>query len=250
MEFLDRENEILRTIKGMADAKLNFVVVGGYAVSALSRHRFSIDCDIIVPKNKLKDFENSLEKQGFKKHIEKAGFDEILSGKFVSYKKEVGRLPVTIDLLVGSLVCRATQAAWSFEYVKRHSIDANIPGTEASVTCRVPEKELLIAFKLHSARKADIRDVIMLRETADLEKVLNHLRKGKVEPLREQMNNVIAALEDRNLIDSLKGVFTLSVDVKKQIEATQKDLEAILRKLTQPTQLPQTKKEKTTQNHA
>ncbi len=31
MEFLDRENEILKTIKSMADAKLDFVVVGGYA---------------------------------------------------------------------------------------------------------------------------------------------------------------------------------------------------------------------------
>jgi hypothetical protein len=232
MQFLDRENEILKTIKGMADAKLDFVVVGGYAVSALARHRFSIDCDIVVPKNKLKDFENSLEQEGFKKHIEKAGFDEIYAGKFVSYKKEVRRLPVTIDLLVGSLVCRATQAAWSFEYVERHSIDANILGTEASVTCRVPEKELLIAFKIHSARRADVRDVVMLRENADLEKVLNHIKKGNVEALKEQMKKVTAALDDRNLVDSLKGVFTLSVDVKKQIETTRKDVEAILRKLT------------------
>ena len=232
MQFLDRENEILKTIKSMADAQIDFVVVGGYAVSALARHRFSIDCDIVVPKNKLKDFENVLEKEGFKKHIERAGFDEIYAGKFVSYKKEIGGLPVTIDLLVGSLVCRATQGAWSFEYVKRHSIDANITGTEASVTCKVPEKELLITFKIHSARRADVRDIVMLRESADLEKVLNHLRKGKVEALKEQMKKVIAALEDRNLVDSLKGVFTLSIDVKKQIENTRKDIEAILRKLT------------------
>lgn len=232
MQFLDRENAILKTIKSMADAKLDFVVVGGYAVSALARHRFSIDCDIVVPKNKLKDFDDFLEKQGFKKHIEKAGFDEIYAGKFVSYKKEVRKLPVTIDLLVGSLVCRATQAAWSFEYVKRHSIDANISSTEASVTCRVPEKELLIAFKIHSARRADVRDIIMLRENANLEKILNHIRKGKVEALKEQMKKVIAALEDMNLVNSLKGVFTLSVDVKKQIENTRKDVEAILRKLT------------------
>jgi hypothetical protein len=232
MEFLDRENEILKTIKGMADAKLDFVVVGGYAVSALARHRFSIDCDVVVPRNKLKDFEDLLEKEGFEKHIEKAGFDEIYAGKFVSFKKEIGRLPVTIDLLVGSLVCRATQAAWSFEYVRRHSIDANILGTEASVTCRVPEKELLIAFKIHSARKADVRDVVMLSANVNLEKILSHMRKGKIEALEEQIKKVITALEDRNLVDSLKGVFTISVDVKKQIETTRKDVEAISRKLT------------------
>jgi len=232
MQFLDRENEILKTIKGMTDAKLDFVVVGGYAVSALARHRFSIDCDIAVPKNKLKDFENFLEKEGFKKHIEKAGFDEIYAGKFVSYKKEAGELPVTIDILAGSLVCRATQATWSFEYIKRHSTEASISSTKTSVTSRVPEKELLIAFKIHSARRADVRDVIMLRENADQQKILNHLRKGKVEALKEQIKKMIAALDDRNLVNSLKGVFTLSVDVNKQIETARKDIKTILKKLT------------------
>jgi len=231
MEFLDRENEILKTIKSMADAKLDFVVVGGYAVSALARHRFSIDCDIVTPKSKLKDFQNLLEKEGFRKHIEKNGFDEIYAGKFVSYKKEVSRLPVTIDLLVGSLVCRATQAAWSFEYIKRHSTTANITGTQTTAACRVPEKELLIAFKIHSARRADVRDIIMLIENSDLEKTLNHLRRGNNEALKEQINKIATAIEDKNLRDSLKGVFTLSTDVKKQIQAAQKDIRAIQRKL-------------------
>lgn len=231
MEFIERENEILKTIKSMADAGLDFVVVGGYAVSALARHRFSVDCDLVVPMKKLNDFENFLGKEGFKKHVEKAGFDETYAGEFVSCKKEVGGLPITIDLLVGSLVCRATQAAWSFEYVKKHSITASIAGTEASVSCRIPEKELLIAFKIHSGRRADVRDVIMLRESADLEKVLNHLRKGNIEALKDQIKKTVTALEDKNLVDSLKGVFTLSADVKKQIENTRKDVEAISRKL-------------------
>ncbi|HVP16769.1 MAG TPA: hypothetical protein VMT42_05325 [candidate division Zixibacteria bacterium] len=232
MEFIERENEILRTIKSLVDAKLDFVVVGGYAVSALARHRFSVDCDIVVPKKHVGGFERVLEKEGFRKHIERAGFDEIYAGEFVSYKKEVGRLPVTIDLLVGSLVCRATQAAWSFEYVKKHSMTVNIAGTEFSISSRIPQKELLIAFKIHSARRADVRDVIMLREGADLERVVNHLKRGNIEALRGQIKTIIAALEDRNLVDSLKGVFTLSADVKRQIESSRKDVELILRKLS------------------
>lgn len=231
MEFTERENEILTTIKSMANAGLDFVVVGGYAVSAMARHRFSVDCDIIVPKKQHDHFGNFLGEEGFKKHIEKAGFDEIYAGKFVSYRKELSGLPVTVDLLVGSLVCRATQASWSFEYVKKHSITAIIPSTEASVSCRIPEKELLFAFKIHSGRRTDVRDVVMLRENADLEKVLSHLRKGNIEALKDQIRKIVTALEDKNLVDSLKGVFTLSADVKKQIESTRKDVEAILRKL-------------------
>jgi hypothetical protein len=232
MEFIERENEILRTIKTMADSGLDFVVVGGYAVSALARHRFSVDCDIVVSK-KIDDFNNFLEKEGFEKHTEKTGFDEIYAGRFVSYKKEVGGLPITVDLLVGSLVCRATQASWSFEYVKKHSITASISGAEASVNCRIPERELLIAFKIHSARRADVRDIVMLRENADLEKVLSHSRKGNIDALKEQIKKINAALEDKNLVDSLKGVFTLNVDVNKQIESARKDVEAISRRIFQ-----------------
>lgn len=232
MEFVRRENEILRILKRLAERKLDFIVVGGYAVSGLARHRFSVDCDMVVSRRELEKIEEVLKEEGFEKHIVKTGFDEVYSGEFVSYRKEVSGLPVNIDFLVGSLVCRATEAAWSFDYIKRNSVEANITGIETSVVCRIPEKELLIAFKIHSARRADIRDIVMLREDADVEKVLKHLLKGREEALREQVKRILEALDDPNLIDSLKGVFTLTADVKKQIESTRKDVDVILKKLT------------------
>ena len=231
MAFVERENEILKTIRSMVGARLDFIVVGGYAVSALARHRFSVDCDIVISKDRLGEFEDFLEREGFEKHIERSGFDEIYSGEFVSYKKEVAGFPVTVDLLVNSLVCRATEGAWSFDYIKKHSKEANIPGLEASVSCRIPEKELLTAFKIHSGRRADVRDIVMLRENADLEKVLNHLRRGNIEALKGQIKRIIAALRDKKLVDSLKGVFTLTVDVERQIEGAKKLIDSILENL-------------------
>jgi len=228
MEFVKRENEILRVLKRLTQKKLDFIVVGGYAVSGLAKHRFSVDCDIVVPKRELKEFEEVLEEEGFKRHVRKTGFDEIYAGEFVSYRKEVNELPVTVDILVRSLVCRATGAAWSFDYIKKNSIEANITGIETSVICRISERELLIAFKIHSARRADIRDVVMLREEANFDKVLKHIKKGREEALKGQLQKIREALEDPNLVDSLKGVFALGTDVKKQIENTRKDMEAIL----------------------
>ena len=55
MALVERENEILNTIKKMVETGLDFVVVGGYAVSGLARHRYSVDCDIVV-------FQESFEK--------------------------------------------------------------------------------------------------------------------------------------------------------------------------------------------
>lgn len=229
MGFLERENEIIKTLKSMVEAGLEFIVVGGYAVSALARHRFSVDCDIVISKERLRNIQGLLKREGFEKHVEWSGFDETYGGEFVSYTKETNGFPITVDILVGSLVCRATGASWSFDYIKKHSIEANIFGLNASVSCRIPQKELLIAFKVHSGRRADVRDVVMLRENADMEKVLNHVGRGNIEALKGQIKKIITSLEDKHLVDSLKGVFTLTVNVKKQIENTQKDIDNILK---------------------
>ena len=231
MAFVERENEILKIIQGLVDADLEFIVVGGYAVSSLARHRFSVDCDIVIPKELLNEFEKFLNEQEYKKHIERSGFDENYAGEFVSFERRVLDLPVTFDLLVSSLACRATGASWSYEYIQEHSIEANIPGVESSVRCRIPEKELLIAFKIHSGRRADIRDVIMLVENADAEKVLAHIKRGDIEELKKQLGKTNDALEDKNLSDSLKGVFTLTVDVEKQITNSKKFVQSIFSRI-------------------
>lgn len=222
MAFIERENEILKTIRSLVDTGLDFIVVGGYAVSALARHRFSVDCDIVISKDSVNEFEELLTGEGFEKHIERSGFDDVYGGEFLSYRKDVAGLPVTVDVLVNTLVCRATGAAWRFEYIKKYSTEANIPGLESSVRCKVPEKELLVAFKIHSGRRADVRDIVMLRENSELEKVSNHLRRGNIEALKEQLETILNALKDDGFINSLKGVFTLTVDVERLIESTKK----------------------------
>ncbi|MHA1270917.1 MAG: hypothetical protein ACTSPY_14075 [Candidatus Helarchaeota archaeon] len=231
MKLIERENEILMTIKGMIEADLDFIIVGGYAVSALARHRYSVDCDIVITKDRYEIFEKLLKKKGFVKHIEKSGFDKIYAGEFVSYRKIINGFPITIDLLINSLVCRNTGAAWSFNYIKKYSIEENIPGLETFVRCKAPEKELLIAFKIHSARKTDVRDIVMLRENLDIQRVLLHLRRGNIETLKLQMDKIIYTLDDKKLVDSLKGVFILPIDVKGHIETTKKLIENLLNSL-------------------
>lgn len=231
MSFIEREREILKTVRCMVEAGLDFVVVGGYAVSALARHRFSVDCDMVVSKERLSEIEEVLKKVGYKHHVERGGLDEEYGGEFMSFRKEVAGFPVAVDLFVNSLVCRPTGVAWGFDYVKKYSVDANVQGMDSSVSCRVPEKELLVAFKIHSGRRADVRDIVMLAEDLDLEKVLNHLRRGSIKVLREQVIWIVSALADEDLVDSLKGVFTLTVDVERRIQNTRRFIEEIQRRL-------------------
>jgi len=225
--FVERENEILKTIRVFTDAGLDFVVVGGYAVSGLGRHRFSVDLDVVIDEKDLGAFAKILEEREFERHAERAGFNWVYGGRFVSYVKRIDGLPVTADLLVGSLVCRATRASWSYGYIKRHSMVAEVAGIELSARCRVPERELLIALKIHSGRRADLRDVVVLMEKVNVEKVIKHLRRGNLRRLRIQINRMLEMLRDPRLTDSLKGVFTIRRNVTDEIEKTRKALEKI-----------------------
>ena len=51
--LLEREQEIIRIINVLLDNELEFIVVGGYAVSTYKK-RFSIDLDVVIAENELK----------------------------------------------------------------------------------------------------------------------------------------------------------------------------------------------------
>jgi hypothetical protein len=231
MEFVRRESEIVQMLNFLTEDGVDFVVVGGYAVSGLGKHRFSVDCDVVISRKELEKAEFALERNGYGVDFEKEGFDATYAGEFVRYKKKVGELPVSFDLLVESLVCRTTDGCWSFSYIKKHAVEVFIGGIESKAKCLVPKKELIVAFKIHSARKADVRDIVVLIGDLDADNILAHLRRGKGEVLKGQVSGIIEMLNDERLVDSLKGVFTLTIDVRKQISEAQKKLEKIFRAL-------------------
>ncbi|MFB6198438.1 MAG: nucleotidyltransferase domain-containing protein, partial [Halobacteriaceae archaeon] len=161
--FIDRENEIFEVLQDFNAEGLEFVVVGGYGVSAY-QHRFSVDADLVLRSGDLEKFTAVLNQRGFEKDTDR---DLVYSGRYLAYMKKE-ELPVTIDLLVSELQCRQTNAAWSYQHFEEHSVEKEINGSEQSVTVQVPSKELLIAVKLHSGRLTDARDAVALIKEADL----------------------------------------------------------------------------------
>ena len=225
MELVEREEEILRILNRLKN--MDFVLVGGYAVSSLTMHRFSVDCDLVVSRS-LDRIKSILKKEGYEPQIKKEGFDSLYGGRFENYIKKINKTSVTVDLLINSLVSRGTNASWGFDYIKKHSVIAET-GTP-HIKCAIPEKELLVAMKIHSGRRADIRDIIMLREGCDLDKVLSHLKRGDMKLLRDKINRILETLDDEKLTDSLKGVFRLERDVERDIKRA-KTLISRLKKL-------------------
>lgn len=211
--FIDRENEIFGVLQEFEAEGLDFVVVGGYGVSAY-QHRFSVDADIVLRSGDLEWFTQVLEQRGFEKDTDR---DLVYSGRYLAYLKDE-ELPVTIDLLVDELQCRQTDASWSYQYFEGNSVEKEIEGSEESVEVRVPSEELLIAVKLHSGRLTDARDVVALIEDADLEEVENHIDRGDQEKLRQVLKNIEQTVSDSDFEDSFKGVFSQSSLPQQQIQ--------------------------------
>ncbi|RLE85572.1 MAG: hypothetical protein DRJ41_00975 [Thermoprotei archaeon] len=233
--LLTRENEVFKAIRELLRNKLEFVVVGGYAVSGLARHRFSVDLDIVVEGKDLHLFEEVLSRLGFVKEIEKTGFDRVYSGRFVSYVKRVDNLPVTVDLLVDSLTCRSTRASWSYEYIRKNSVMAEVVGVESSVRCRVVKRELLIALKIHSGRKVDLRDIVFLAPGSKVKEVVKHSLRGDLKTLLTQVEEMLETLKKNTFIDSLKATFQVRGDTSREVNSAIRMLKAMKENLERRT---------------
>ena len=221
--FIDRENEIFGVLQAFKAEGLDFVVVGGYGVSAY-QHRFSVDADLVLRSEDLERFTRVLEERGFEKDTDR---DLVYSGRYLAYLKDA-ELPVTIDLLVDELQCRQTDASWSYQYFKDYSVEKEVEGSEESVRVRVPSEELLIAVKLHSGRLTDARDVVALIEDADLDEVEKHIDRGDQEKLRQVLENVEQAVSDSDFEDSFKGVFSQNTLPEQKITRLQEFIRELI----------------------
>ena len=220
--LLEREKEVMRLLGIFLDKKLDFIVVGGYAISTFKK-RFSIDLDLVIVEKDLEKFENLLINNGYFLHYEKK--IALLYGEsFKRFLKKIRNLPVDVDLLINGLVSRTTDSTWGFDYIKQHSKKGKLINLEFLT----PKKELLIAMKLHSGRLSDTRDIIALMP-CDEEELRKHLLKGDLGKLKKSMGKQIEFLDKPQFDDSFKGIFGIHVYSKEDIEKSRKVIKSLLK---------------------
>lgn len=225
--LLEREQEIMKVLNLFLDKKLEFVVVGGYAVSTYKK-RFSIDLNIVIKEEDVDKFENTLEKESYVLYFEKE-ISVLYGENFKRFRKNMKNLPVDVDMLINGLVCRATDATWGFDYIKKHSIKRKL-NNSGFLT---PEKELLIAMKFHSGRLSDVRDIVALMP-CNFEKLKKHLQKGDVDNLKESIKKQSDFLNNPQFDDSFKGIFGPYSFNDKGFQATKELIKEILKKNKKP----------------
>jgi hypothetical protein len=204
LDPVERENEIMETLQELAGSGLDFIVVGGYGVSAY-RHRFSVDADVVIRAADRPGFEGMLRKRGYRLDRTKQ-IGDLYSSEYARYERAVTR--TSVDLLVGGVSVRQTGASFGFELLKENSQEMEIKGIEKSVKALVPTREMLIAMKLHSGRLTDLRDVAALAFGLDIAKIESVLfRGGDLKALKGHLELLGSLIEKQDFRDSFKGVF-------------------------------------------
>jgi|SRR3989344_3072230 len=201
--LIERENEIFSILNKFSNKNLEFILVGGYAVSAY-KHRFSVDADIVIKEKDVEIFEETLKSEGFQKQQSRE-LEDIYASKFIRYEKKEPL--ISIDLMINALASRTTNASFSFDLILKNSEIKKIIGIEKEAKVKIPNKELLIAMKLHSGRLTDFRDIAALAKSTDIEKIKQLIARGDTIPLKTNLINLSKTINDKKFIDSFKGVF-------------------------------------------
>jgi len=211
--FIERENEIFDALDSFNKAELKYVLIGGYAVSVYMR-RFSVDADVCIDKNDLPSFKEILKTKHFDL-VKRKDLEDIYKGSFECYTKKV-KLPVTVDLMIGSIVSRQTNASVSFGKLYENSAIKKIVGIEKTISARIPAKEILIALKINSARLTDARDIVALCQNVDFGMVAEFMDNSK--EIRSNLDNLLSYFKSDNFKDAFKGVFSIEKLPKGNIE--------------------------------
>ena len=204
MSLPERQSELIDTHRAVQSAGLPYVLVGGWAVSAFQT-RFTTDIDTVIPDTALCDYDSLLDHLGCEKQFDKDVSNEY-EGRIIQYTKPVGDNRVKFEALVDAMGCRQTGAEWSYRYLHEHSTLESLDVAE-DLEGSIPEPSLLFAMKLHSGRKADTRDLVVISTRAEFDRIERHLHRGDPEKLAGQIETVLDRLQQDGFEDSFKGVF-------------------------------------------
>ncbi|RXK47783.1 hypothetical protein [Halorientalis pallida] len=204
MSLPERQSELVDTHRAVQEAELPYVLVGGWAVSAFQT-RFTTDIDTVIPDTALDEYDSLLRDLGYEKQFEKDVSNEY-EGRMIQYTKQVGDNEVKFEALVDAMGCRQTDAEWSYRYLHEHSTVESLDVAE-DLDGRIPEPALLFAMKLHSGRKADTRDLVVISTRAKFDRIERHVHRGDPKKLDGQIEMVLDRLQQDGFEDSFKGVF-------------------------------------------
>jgi len=206
VDFQVREKEIFETLKKIKNLK--FSVIGGYAVNAYTFPRFSIDCDIVVKNHEdSEEIEEKLVQLGY--NASKDTSEAPYHGNFKRYVKEISKdFSVSLDILIGEVLDRQTNATFSADWVFENSKIKTLKGKTIAeeLKLRIINLDALFVMKIVSCRSTDIRDIFLLvANITDKKWTIEEISKRY--DFENRLKKVKDEITSKQFKDGLQGVF-------------------------------------------
>ncbi len=179
------------------------ILIGGYAVAAYGRPRFSVDIDLVLPSGQRQDVESWFAQEGIRsKETLRAG----KTGREIS-KLLISRDLVSGDLHFGGLRARETGAIVEYDWIARRPRRARLTLTTGSthLPLSVARPEALWVLKLLAGRPEDLTDLFVISEwKVDPSDIASELKRLEDSRVRSHLNGVASRLAtDKEYLDAL-----------------------------------------------
>ena len=219
------ETEIIRILRVLSEEADGFVLIGGCAVNAFGHRRFSVDCDLATNRDNTPVLDTALLREGYE--LWRGGSRPPLGVAVRVYRKLIAGQPVSVDLLVNTVVSQKTRGTWTYKFIHENSAEAIVVGATDSTPARVANRNLLIAMNLHSGRTQNLADLVVLSEKADWKTVARYAASGSKEQLIAQIDSAIKEVSSSKFVSDLRASFAMRTDPTSLVKGTSLGLQTL-----------------------
>lgn len=192
-------------------------IIGGYAIDAYGRPRYSDDVDIVVPSKSVDDLKSWLSEHGFKIVNYNIPNPQNYDGRTFRYIKG----EITLDLLAGCVRDRDAQIDIPEEWITHDCRSLKLFLLSGSTTNEVPvaRSEALWALKLQAGRDQDITDLFSIMQVPVKATEVKELFKNLwTETLALKLDRTLKKTREKKLYED-----SMSRLAMKQNERSKKD---------------------------
>lgn len=180
--------------------QLGGVLIGGYAVAAYGRPRYSNDIDIVIPLAAQREVDLFIVRQGLSLQSSSVPNPQNYEGKVFRYSAE----ELTLDILVGCVRDREAQVDIPEYWISMNHTEKLLVTLAGKTARKIPvaRPEALWALKLQSGRDQDITDLFSISNVkVNFNDIVVLFRKLRTESLINKLNKTVKKTQTRKIFE-------------------------------------------------
>ena len=212
---VNRESKVLRLLDEWP-WELGGVLIGGYAIAAYGKPRYSEDVDIVIPSAVLGKLEVFIYGQNFELENSSVPNPQNYEGKVIRYRTE----EMTLDVLVGYVRDREARVDIPEPWISMDHRNLRLITLTGGTRNKIPiaSPEALWALKLQSGRDQDIIDLFSMFDVKiDGKRVIALFKGLKTNTLTDKLRKTSQKAHSNKLFeDSMSRLETKRTDKNRK----------------------------------